>query len=54
MKKYDIINLFNLDVPDENFFIFPTYYLWKKPFHEVDHLKKQLIFCIDNKTALTR
>ena len=54
MKKYGIINSFNLDVPDENFFIFTTYYLWKKPFPEVDHLRKQLIFCIDNKTALTR
>jgi len=28
--------------------------MWKKPFPEVDHLRKRLIFCIGNKTALTR
>nr|DAE33944.1 MAG TPA: hypothetical protein [Caudoviricetes sp.] len=30
MKKYDIINSFNPDVPDENFFIFPNLLIVEK------------------------
>ena len=44
VKKHDIINSFNPDVPDENFLFFPTYQLWKKPFSETDHLRKRLLF----------
>ena len=49
MKKYDIINSFNPDVPDENFFIIPNLLIVeKKPFPETDHIRKRLllrIFC---------
>jgi len=30
MKKHDIINSFNPDVPDENFFIFPNLLIVEK------------------------
>ena len=54
MKKHDIINSFNPDVPDENFFIFPNLLIVeKKPFPEVDHLRKRLLFLyIDRKPPL--
>ena len=47
VKKHAIINVFNPDVPDENFFIFfqPTN-CGKKPFSETDHLRKRLLFYI--------
>ena len=45
MKKHDRIGLFNPDVPDENFFIFPNLLIVeKKPFPEADHLRNRLIF----------